>query len=251
MRASARLVAGRPQAPAAPARVRRTTNPLHPRSRHGPAARSRTLPRQGAPLRREVLARRHGRLFHPNRDGDCARLRYVNIFTAEKIDISGRATSTSSNSRFPRTVTTWLTSTDEGGADTLNLLDLRAHQDSSAAAAGAGVVDSLSFDPDSKRLLFGLAAANPATRCVRARHRGQPARGLDREPSRGRWTGRNSWCRASRNFPPSTGWTENRARCLCICMSRRAPGRIPCSSCCTTGRMRSFGRASIPGSNTW
>ena len=50
-----------------------------------------------------------GVYFISDRDGEHARLRYVNLFTAEKNDISGRGTWTSSNSRSPRTVTTWPT----------------------------------------------------------------------------------------------------------------------------------------------
>jgi dipeptidyl aminopeptidase/acylaminoacyl peptidase len=96
-----------------------------------------------------------------NRDGERARLRYVNLFTAEKNDLSGRGDvdveqfALSKDGRYLAYVT------DEGGADKLNLLDLRARQDLvPPKLPGPGVVDSLSFDPDSKRLLFGLALSN-------------------------------------------------------------------------------------------
>jgi dipeptidyl aminopeptidase/acylaminoacyl peptidase len=102
-----------------------------------------------------------GVYFISNRDGEHARLRYVNLFTAEKNDLSGRGDvdveqfALSKDGRYLAYVT------DEGGADKLNLLDLRARQDLvPPRLPGPGVVDSLSFDPDGKRLLFGLALWN-------------------------------------------------------------------------------------------
>src|SRR5208337_1562017 len=40
------------------------------------------------------------------------------------------------------------------------VLDLRTHQDLTAPKLPAGVIDTLSFDPDSKRLSFGFATGN-------------------------------------------------------------------------------------------
>jgi dipeptidyl aminopeptidase/acylaminoacyl peptidase len=99
--------------------------------------------------------------FISNRDGDHARLRYVNLFTAEKSDISGRSDVDVEQFALSRDGHYLAYVTDEGGGDKLNLLDLRAHQDLVPPRLPApGVVDSLSFDPDGKRLLFGLAPAN-------------------------------------------------------------------------------------------
>jgi dipeptidyl aminopeptidase/acylaminoacyl peptidase len=96
-----------------------------------------------------------------NRDGDRARLRFVNLFTAEKNEISGRGDVDVEQFALSRDGHYLAYVTDEGGADKLNLLDLRARQDLVPPKLPVpGVVDSLSFDPDSKRLLFGLAAAN-------------------------------------------------------------------------------------------
>jgi dipeptidyl aminopeptidase/acylaminoacyl peptidase len=95
-----------------------------------------------------------------DRDGDHARLRYVNLFTAEKSDISGRSDVDVEQLALSKDGHYLAYVTDEGGADKLNLIDLRAHQDLVPPRLPApGAVDSLSFDPDSKRLLFGLATA--------------------------------------------------------------------------------------------
>jgi dipeptidyl aminopeptidase/acylaminoacyl peptidase len=102
-----------------------------------------------------------GVYFISNRDGDRARLRYTNLFTAEKSDISGRGDVDIEQLALSKDGHYLAYVTDEGGADKLNLLDLRAHQDLVPPRLPApGVVDSLSFDPDSKRLLFCLATAN-------------------------------------------------------------------------------------------
>ena len=83
-----------------------------------------------------------------NRDGEYARLRFVNLFTAEKSDLSGRADGDVEQFALSKDGHYLAYVTDEGGADKLNLVDLRAHQDlvAAAIAAAPGVVDSLSFD---------------------------------------------------------------------------------------------------------
>jgi dipeptidyl aminopeptidase/acylaminoacyl peptidase len=102
-----------------------------------------------------------GVYFVSNRDGDYARLRFVNLFTADKSDLSGRADVDVEQLALSKDGHYLAYVTDEGGADKLNLLDLRAHQDLVAPSLPVGgIMDSLSFDPDSKRLLFGLTAAS-------------------------------------------------------------------------------------------
>jgi len=102
-----------------------------------------------------------GVYFISSRDGEHARLRYVNLFTAEKNDISGHGDVDVEQFALSRDGHYLAYVTDEGGADKFNLLDLRARQDLVPPRLPVpGVVDSLSFDSDSKRLLFGLAAAN-------------------------------------------------------------------------------------------
>jgi dipeptidyl aminopeptidase/acylaminoacyl peptidase len=102
-----------------------------------------------------------GVYFVSNRDGDYARLRFVNLFTADKSDLSGRGAGDVEQLALSKDGHYLAYVSDEGGADKLNLIDLRAHQDLVAPSLPErGVVDSLSFDPDSRRLLFALAAAN-------------------------------------------------------------------------------------------
>jgi len=102
-----------------------------------------------------------GVYFVSNRDGDYARLRFVNLFTADKSDLSGRGDGDVEQLALSKDGHYLAYVTDEGGADKLNLVDLRAHQDLVAPSLPErGVVDSLSFDPDSRRLSFALTAAN-------------------------------------------------------------------------------------------
>jgi dipeptidyl aminopeptidase/acylaminoacyl peptidase len=102
-----------------------------------------------------------GVYFVSNRDGDYARLRFVNLFTSDKNDLSGRGDADVEQLALSKDGHYLAYVTDEGGVDKLNLLDLRAHQDLVAPSLPArGIVDSLSFDPAGKRLLFGLTAAN-------------------------------------------------------------------------------------------
>jgi dipeptidyl aminopeptidase/acylaminoacyl peptidase len=102
-----------------------------------------------------------GVYFVSNRDGEYARLRFVNIFTSDKNDLSGRGDADVEQLALSKDGHYLAYVTDEGGVDKLNLLDLRAHQDLVAPSLPArGIVDSLSFDPDGRRLLFGLTAAN-------------------------------------------------------------------------------------------
>jgi dipeptidyl aminopeptidase/acylaminoacyl peptidase len=102
-----------------------------------------------------------GVYFVSNRDGEYARLRFVNLFTSDKSDLSGRGDADVGQLALSKDGHYLAYVTDEGGADKLNLLDLRARQDLVAPNLPArGIVDSLSFDPAGKRLLFGLTAAN-------------------------------------------------------------------------------------------
>jgi dipeptidyl aminopeptidase/acylaminoacyl peptidase len=102
-----------------------------------------------------------GVYFVSNRDGDYARLRFVNLFTSDKNDLSGRGDADVEQLALSKDGHYLAYVTDEGGVDKLNLIDLRAHQDLVAPSLPArGIVDSLSFDAAGKRLLFGLTAAN-------------------------------------------------------------------------------------------
>ena len=186
-----------------------------------------------------------------NRDSEFARLRYVNLFTAEKIEFSAHV---------PGDVETFALSKDghylafvgnEDGSGKLNVVDLRAHQDLIPPRLPvAGVIDSLSFDADSKRLAFGFSAANQP----------RDAYVLDLAGNRlEAWTMSEAGPidRAKLVVPrlsqfPTFDRALGRSRQLPLYIYE-PPGavRIRCSSCCTMDRNRSFDPASILGSSTW
>jgi dipeptidyl aminopeptidase/acylaminoacyl peptidase len=94
-----------------------------------------------------------------DRDGEFARLRYVNLFTGEKTLISGHLSwdieelAISRDGHYLAYVST------EAGINKLNLLDLKTHQDLiPPKLPAAGVIGSLSFDPEGSRLVCGFAA---------------------------------------------------------------------------------------------
>jgi dipeptidyl aminopeptidase/acylaminoacyl peptidase len=96
-----------------------------------------------------------------DREAEFARLRYVNLFTNDKTVISAHipwdieALAISRDGHYLAYVS------NEAGAGKLNLLDLRTHQDlTPPRLQQPGVIGSLSFDTDGKRLAFGFAAAN-------------------------------------------------------------------------------------------
>ncbi len=126
-----------------------------------------------------------GVYFISNRDGERARLRYVNLFTAEKNDLSSRADLDVEQFALSRDGHYLAYVMDEGGADKLSLIDLRARQDLvSPQLPAPGVVDALSFDPDGKRLLFGLATAYQPRDAYVLDVAANRHRGLDRERGR-------------------------------------------------------------------
>jgi dipeptidyl aminopeptidase/acylaminoacyl peptidase len=96
-----------------------------------------------------------------DRDSEFARLRYVNLFTNDKTVISAHiawdieALAISRDGHYLAYVS------NEAGISKLNLLDLRTHQDlNPPRLPQSGIISSLSFDADGKRLAFGFAAAN-------------------------------------------------------------------------------------------
>ena len=92
-----------------------------------------------------------------DRDGEFAQLRYVNLFTGEKTTVSGagpwdvEALAVSRDGRYLAYVT------NEAASARLNLVDLKSHQDlTPPRLPGAGLISSLGFDAESKRLAFGF-----------------------------------------------------------------------------------------------
>ncbi len=96
-----------------------------------------------------------------DRDGEFARLRYVNLYTNDRSVISAsipwdiEELAISRDGRYLAFVS------NEGGAARLNVQDLRSHQDlTQPRLPSPGVIAHLSFDSDGKRLAFGYAAPN-------------------------------------------------------------------------------------------
>jgi dipeptidyl aminopeptidase/acylaminoacyl peptidase len=96
-----------------------------------------------------------------DRDSEFAQLRSVNLFTGDKKVLSGPIPWDVQELAIARDGQYLAFVSNERGVDKLNLVDLRAHQDLTPPTLPAdGVIDSLSFDPDGKRLAFGFAANN-------------------------------------------------------------------------------------------
>jgi len=96
-----------------------------------------------------------------DRDSEFTQLRYVNLFTAEKTVISGRLSWDIEDLAISRDGHYLAYVSNEAGIDKLNLLDLRSRQDLNPARLPAGgIIRSLSFDAEGKRLAFGFAAPN-------------------------------------------------------------------------------------------
>ncbi len=96
-----------------------------------------------------------------NHDGEFEQLRYINLYTGEKTLISGRISWDVEELAISRDGHYLAYTSNEGGTDKLNVVDLRAHQDLiPPRLPAAGIVDSLSFDAAGGRLAFGFAAAN-------------------------------------------------------------------------------------------
>jgi dipeptidyl aminopeptidase/acylaminoacyl peptidase len=96
-----------------------------------------------------------------DREADFARLRYVNFFTGDKTVISGHISWDVEELAISRDGHYLAYVSDEAGVDKLNLVDLRTHQDlTPPKLQSPGVIDSLSFDAEGARLVFGHAAAN-------------------------------------------------------------------------------------------
>jgi dipeptidyl aminopeptidase/acylaminoacyl peptidase len=96
-----------------------------------------------------------------DRDGEHAKLRYVNLFNGEKTEMSAHIPwdierlAVSKDGHYLAYVS------NEDGFSKLNTVDLRTHQDLiPPRPPAAGVIDSLSFDADGKRLAFGFAPVN-------------------------------------------------------------------------------------------
>jgi dipeptidyl aminopeptidase/acylaminoacyl peptidase len=98
-----------------------------------------------------------------DRDSEFNRLRYVNLFTAEKAVLSDHIPWDIEELAISRDGHYLAYVSNEAGTSKLNLLDLRAHQDLAPPRLPApGIIDHVKFDADGKRLAFGFeSAASP------------------------------------------------------------------------------------------
>jgi dipeptidyl aminopeptidase/acylaminoacyl peptidase len=96
-----------------------------------------------------------------DREAEFARLRYVGLFNNDKTVISGHIPWDIESLAISRDGHYLAYVSNEGGVSKLNMLDLRTHTDlSPPRLPQSGIVSSLSFDLEGKRLAFGFAAAN-------------------------------------------------------------------------------------------
>ncbi len=94
-----------------------------------------------------------------NRDGEFAQLRYVNLFSGEKLVVSGHVSWDIEELAISRDGHYLAYVSNEAGIDKLNILDLRSHQDLiPPRIAPAGIIGSLRFDAAGNRLAFGFEA---------------------------------------------------------------------------------------------
>ena len=95
-----------------------------------------------------------------DRDNEFAKLRYVNLFTADKTVLSEHIPWDIEELALSRDGHYLAFVANEGGTGALDLIDLRSHQDLTPPHLPApGVIAHLSFDPEGKRLAFGYGTA--------------------------------------------------------------------------------------------
>lgn len=94
-----------------------------------------------------------------DRDAEFAKLRYVDLFTAQKTVLSEHIPWDIEELAISRDGHYLAYVSNEGGAGKLNLIDLRTHQDlTPPRLPAAGLIGHLSFDAEGKRLAFAFEA---------------------------------------------------------------------------------------------
>jgi dipeptidyl aminopeptidase/acylaminoacyl peptidase len=95
-----------------------------------------------------------------DRDSEFKKLRYVNLFTAQKTSLTDQIPWDVEELAIARDGHYLAYVSNEAGISKLNLLDLRNHQELTPPRLAAGEIDHLSFDAEGRRLAFGYGAAN-------------------------------------------------------------------------------------------
>lgn len=99
-----------------------------------------------------------GVYYVSDRDGEWMKLRLINLYTGDKTEISGHAPWDVESLAISRDGHYLAYAVNEAGSSKLNLLDLRTHQELTPPPVPSGIIDSLSFDVEGKRLAFGLTS---------------------------------------------------------------------------------------------
>ena len=95
-----------------------------------------------------------------DRDSEFKKLRYVNLFTAEKAILSDHIPWDIEELAISRDGHYLAYVSNEAGASKLNVVDLRTHQDLTPPRLPApGIIDHVKFDAEGKRLVFGFSSA--------------------------------------------------------------------------------------------
>ena len=95
-----------------------------------------------------------------DRDAEFGKLRYVNLFTAQRTILSDHIPWDIEEFAISRDGHYLAYVSNEGGVSQLDVLDLRAHQDlTPPTLPSPGLIDHLRFDAEGKRLAFGYASA--------------------------------------------------------------------------------------------
>jgi dipeptidyl aminopeptidase/acylaminoacyl peptidase len=95
-----------------------------------------------------------------DRDSEFKKLRYVNLFTADKTVLSEHIPWDIEELAISRDGHYLAYVSNEAGASKLNIVDLRTHQDLTPPRLPApGIIDHVNFDAEGKRLAFGFASA--------------------------------------------------------------------------------------------
>jgi dipeptidyl aminopeptidase/acylaminoacyl peptidase len=95
-----------------------------------------------------------------DRDSEFKKLRYVNLFTAEKTVLSDHIPWDIEELAISRDGHYLAYVSDEAGTSKLNIVDLRTHQELTPPRLPApGIIDHVNFDAEGKRLAFGFESA--------------------------------------------------------------------------------------------
>ncbi len=96
-----------------------------------------------------------------DRDSEYARLRFVNLFTSERNELSAHLAADIEALALSRDGHYLAYVSNQGGASRLDVVDLRTHQDLVVPKPPVeGVIGALAFDPENRRLAFDLSAAS-------------------------------------------------------------------------------------------